>query len=260
MLHSKVRYVIVLLTVMMVVSVAGCGKKQEAQKEQDIANRIYKETEEEYANLMLEFMEDRWHKEFKIVDQYLPNDAELVKDREMLWITVEDPEGRIANVSSTKLDPYYFADTYMYTICGEELMSKLDIPRERIDTIRIYPYVRNIFKDNSFSYDDVIVDISPENVSFVYVLAKIPDEPSEINLMDLFYIYLQLSDLEYKDIEILAAFTEEPSGYDRVVRNWPVYSNGWLKEDFGDHCHGTLWSVGDDLTFKEFCSFLEEGK
>lgn len=202
-----------------------------------------KETDSEYINMMKAYMEEKYSTTFEIVDYILPKST-ISSGMELNVLVLRDSNGLTTNVRAKFGTPYHFYDDYVESCTAAKILSEIGFTNENIDALSLHVVVRNKSIET--------IDISPENVPSLTVVAKVADRPNDTNLQSLYEIYDQICALGYEDVYFLVGFVNNSSDFDAAVENYTVYGKSkWSDYNGAFFAYLSITSAG--LSFDEFC-------
>lgn len=237
MKRTKTLSVIAVLLLIMTV-ICGCGNDRHGART---------ESNDEYIRMMKAYMEDKYSASFEVVESSLPRSG--FSGMELNILVLRDSSGHLTNVRAKYGTPYQFYDDYDNVCAAAEIHSELEVSGEHIAAWKLYANIREFSPES--------IDISPENISSVTVLAKVTEPPSLNNLRSLYEIYGQICDMGYENVYFLTAFVEESSDFDAAVENYTVYGKSkW--SDYNGTFYGYLRVVDVGLSFDEFRYRIEQ--
>lgn len=206
-----------------------------------------KETDAEYINMMKDYMEEKYSTTFEIVDSILPKST-VSSGMELNVLVLRDSNGLTTNVRAKFGTPYHFYDDYVESCTAAKILSEIGFTNENIDALGLNVIVRNKSIET--------IDISPENVPSLTVVAKVAERPNDTNLQSLYEVYDKICALGYEDVYFLVGFVENSSDFDAAVENYTVYGKSkW--SDYNGEFFAYLRITSAGLSFDEFCSSVE---
>lgn len=200
--------------------------------------------EKKYANEMLNYLEEKYDKEFEIVRCILPQKTFNSEHLKNYLLVRELETGIFTEVYSLVSEPYVFYDYYISDIAvqkTEEIL--LHNNQNLINKSKLYFYMRN---------EDInSLDISTENISRVVLVININHSPDIKNMEQLYEIYNQLFSLEYENIFMIIGFTEENPIFDNYVKYYRIYGvKDW--QDYDGKVYATMDINETNLTYEQF--------
>ena len=183
------------------------------------------ETDEAYAELMLNYMEDKYDTSFQIVEQIFPESG-LNSGMLENVLVLKDPSGVTANAKARLGSPYDYYDDYV-NACGADLIQRsMDLTAlQQLGTARFYAVV------NSKRVSEI--DITPEGVASVTLVVNIPEPFSEEAMDQLYRVYEQICGAGYKTLYLIAWFTDGSPEFDQAVSNYRIYGKSDWKSYSG---------------------------
>lgn len=230
------------MAVLITLGVCGCMNNN------FLGNGARKESDAEYLKMMEDYMEEKYATSFDVVESILAESG-INSGMEINVLVLRDSAGRTTNVRAKFGTPYRFYDDYVQVRSAAEILSKLEVSKEHIEALGLYVVVRNKSIDS--------IDVSPENIPTLTVVAKVPEEPNDENLRALYEVYNGICSAGYKEVYFLAGFVKESSDFDAAVANYTVHGKSKWSDYNGDF-YAYLRTTSDGLSFEEFKSGVEK--
>ncbi len=213
-------------------AVCGCGNNGHGART---------ESDDEYIRMMKDYMQDKYSASFEVVESNLPRSG--FSGMELNILVLRDSSGHLTNVRAKYGTPYQFYDDYDNVCAAAEILSELEVTGEDIAAWKLYANIREFSQES--------IDISPENISSITVLAKVAEPPNIQNLQSLYEIYAQLCDMGYENVYFLTAFVAESRDFDAAVENYTVYGKSkW--SDYKGTFYAYLRTTEAGLSFDAF--------
>lgn len=208
-----------------------------------------KESNEEYAGMMLEYIENKYSKNFEVVEYNFPEEGFNTGHLQNTLVVKEKSSGAVTDVYATLAEPYLYYDHYVSDFASWEnqrLVSEKAL--EYSGSAKLYLYLRN--------EDANAPDASKENVSRVVLVVNINEKPNVQTMEKLYGAYNELFALDYEHIFMIVGFTESREAFDKYVQSYRVYGKKkW--EDLGGKVYATLTAQNAGLTFEAFQNLCE---
>ncbi len=236
------RKLLLLIAILLIIGMSGCISNY------SIGNSTRKESDAEYLEMMKKYMEDKYSTTFDTVEYILPSSG-VNTGMEINVLVLRDADGTITNVRAKFGTPYNYYDDYVKARTAAKILSEIDAPTDGIDEVGLYVTVKNITADT--------VDVSPENINSITVVAKVSEEPTEANMKALYDVYKELCDKGYGKVYFLVGFVADSSDFDAAVKNYNLHGKSKWSDYTGEffaHLHTT--STG--LSFEEFKASIEK--
>lgn len=241
---KKIRIISFLSSIaIMVTGVCGC-----------MSNKLYgtrtrKESNEEYAQMMLEYIENRYQRDFEIINYTFPEEGFNTAHQQNFLLVKETQRGVVTHVYSTLGSPYTYYDAYVSDLASWENRQLIDCSAiEGLGSAKLYLYLR---EENVSA-----PDISKENVSRVVLVANITQKPDAETLEKLYTVYRELFALDYEHIFLIAGFTEQSDVFDNYIRSYRVFGKKkWV--DYDGNVYATLTAQDAGLTSEAFQNLCE---
>lgn len=230
-----------LLTLIILIGVCGCMNTTKNN-----SNR--KESDSEYAELMKNYMEEKYGRSFEIVNCIFP---QMNTGSEMNVAILQDSEGIQCDVRAKIGTPYDYFDYYIESYTAAKLAVSLDNDISQIGEMRFFLTVDNEDIKN--------IDYSKDNVSSVTLVGKVEHFPQDEDFKSLYNIYGELIERGYTDIDILIGFVKQSEEFDLAVQNYRVYGKSKWEYYSGDF-YGYLTVKSAGLSLEEFKSCFETSR
>lgn len=235
------KFVVSLLLILIMIGVCGC-KKIDNNK-----SMLRKESDAEYIEMMKNYMEEKYGNSFEVVEHFLPEDASY-SGMELNVLVLRDSNGRTTDVRARVGTPYNYFDYYIESCTAAKILSEMNIFYECIEKIQFYV---TIFNDSLNE-----IDTTPGNIDTFTAVIKVPEEPNDINMKDLFELYQDICSLGYKNIRFLVGFVGESEGFDEAIENYRVHAKAdW--HDYSGDFYAFLCVRSEELSFDEFKNCIE---
>lgn len=203
-----------------------------------------KESNQEYAQMMLEHTEKKYGKTFEIIHEIFPEEGFNTNHLQSVVLLRQPQSNVITHVYATLGDPYTYYDAYVSDLASWENRHLVDCSKlDGVGTAKLYLYLR---EENANQ-----PDVSEDNVSRAVLLVNIPQTPNVETLEKLYSIYEELFALKYEYIFLVAGFTEQSGEFDNYVRSYRVYGKKDWK-DYNGKVYATLSAETAGLTFEAF--------
>lgn len=235
---------IVLLILITVTGVCGCMDRDKLYGAKERA-----ESNEEYAAMMLDYIEGKYQKNFEIVKFNFPEEGFNTEHLQSSLIVRETQSGIITDVYALLGAPYTYYDNYVADLASWNSRHLVDSTiLDGMGNVKMYLYLRN---ENIGA-----PDVSKENVSRVVLVVNINRKPDIESLEKLYVVYQQLFELDYEHRFLIVGFTEESEDFSNYVQAYRVYGKKkWV--DFEDTVYATLSAKDAGLTFAAFQDLCE---
>lgn len=229
------------LAVMIMIGACGCMKAND--------NYGRKENDQEYSELMLKYMEEKYNTTFQIVEYIFPK-AGINSGMKENVVVVEDPSGVTANVKARLGAPYSYYDDYVNACGADQIQHSLDLSQlQKLGNARLYAVV------NSKNMTDI--NITPEGVASITLVVNIPQQPTEHTMELLYDVYCQICNAGHQNIYLIAWFTDGSAEFDRAVDNYRIYGkSNW--QDYSGTVYAALKITTPGLSYQDFCAALTE--
>lgn len=235
---------LILVLILTVTGVCGCMNKNKLY-----GSKVRNESDKEYAQMMLEHIENKYGKNFEIVDYVFPEEGFNTDHLQNVLLVKDSETGVATHVYATLGSPYTYYDAYVSDLASSESFKLVDCSNvEDLGSTKLYLYLRNEDIDK--------IDISKENISRVVLLVNITQKPDEVTLKKLYDVYQDLFALDYEYIFLVASFTEQNECFDNYVNYYRVFG----KKDWADYdgkVYTTLSAQDAGLTFEAFKNLCE---
>lgn len=207
------------------------------------------ETDQEYAELMLQYMEETYDTTFQIVESIFPKAGFNTGMKENVLV-VEDSNGVIANAKARLGSPYKFYDDYLNSCAADQIQRSMDLENLlALGNARFYTVVKSKILSE--------INIAPEGVSSVTLVVNIPQQVTDEAMEQLYDVYCQICDAGYQTLYLIAWFTDGSAEFDQAVNNYRVYGKSDWK-----HYEGTVYAAlkitEPDLPYEVFRNTLIE--
>lgn len=236
------RLFLLLITTLIMIGVCGCMKKTE------LTNNTRKESDAEYVEMMKDYMEQKYTTSFDIVETVLPASG-INTGMEVNTLVLRDCDGCVTNVRAKFGTPYNFYDDYVQVRTAYEILSKMKVNTEIISALGLYATVRT----NSIES----IDTSPENVTSLTLVAKVPNDPEEASLQALYELYDEICSNGYSKVYFLVGFVKDSSDFDAAVENYSLHGKSkW--SDYKGEFYAYLRTTSVELSFEDFKNSVEK--
>lgn len=218
-------------------------------KEQLYGSKAREDNNEEYAQMMLGYIEQKYEREFEIVNYMFPEEGFNSTHLQNILLVREKQSGVMTHVYATQGEPYTYYDSYISDLASWKNSQLVDCSSlDDLGSAKLYLYLRN---------EDVnALDTSKENVSRVVLLVNITQKPDDETLKKLYEVYQDLYNLDYEYIFLAASFTEQNENFDNYVQFYRVFGKKkWV--DYDGKVYATLSAQDAGLTFEEFQNLCE---
>lgn len=237
---KRIKFVaLLLISAIGITSIGGCARFDAMKKRT--------EPDEQYAQLMLSHMEDRYKREFEIVSYRFPKETVVDEYAENILMLKDVQTGLTTHAYSYLGKPYDFYDSFASDYASYLVSSEVNTkPLKLHGTGRLYLYLRN---ENFES-----LDVSSKNVSRAVMVINIPQRPEEDNLMAIYQVYQSLQELDYEKKYLLVGFTEQSTKFTDFVNFYRVYGvKKW--SDYGwTYAKMSVKEAG--LSYEEFIALI----
>ena len=218
-------------------------------EEKMYGSKARKESDEVYAQMMLEYIEQKYEKNFEIVQYIFPQEGFNTNHLQNILLVKETETGVLTNVYAILGAPYTYYDHYVSDLASWKNSKLVDCAAlENLGSAKLYLYLRD---------EDVnVLDISGENVSRAVLMVNITQKPDEETLEKLYSVYQELFDLDYEYVFMVVGFTEQNENFDNYVQFYRVFG----KKDWGDYdgkVYAILSAQDAGLTFEAFQDLCE---
>lgn len=201
------------------------------------------ENHQEYAKLMLEYMEQKYATEFTVVEEIFPEAGFNTGMRENILV-VADSNGVTANVRARLATPTNCYDDYVNACGANRIQSNLNLEGlQTLGNARLYAVV------NTKRLSEL--NISPEGVASVTLVVHIPQQFREDAMEQLYDAYCQICDAGYQNLYLIAWFTDGAAEFDRAVDNYRVYGKSSWK-DYSATVYAALKVTTPGLSYEDF--------
>lgn len=210
-----------------------------------------KEANQEYAELMLQYMEEKYETSFRIVEYIFPEGGINSGMRENVLV-VEDSNGVIANAKARMSTPYSYYDDYV-DACGATLIcNQLDLSGlQALGNAELYAVVK--------SKTVADIDVTPVGVTSVTLVANIPQHVSADAMTQLYDAYYRICDAGYAKVYVIAWFTDGSAEFDQAVDNYRVYGKAsW--QNYTGTVYAALKVSDTKLSYEDFQGLLIENE
>lgn len=218
-------------------------------------NKVYsvrKESDAQYADLMLNYIVDKCKKNFNVVETYFPeegfNTSMLINT-----LVVQDVEtGMLVNVYALLGEPYDFYDNYATSLASFMLKDRIDTSEiDAFATAKLYVYLKEEDINN--------LDISDANISKTTLVINVTAEPSEAVFESLYEVYNELCAIESNFTRMLVGFTEEAEVFQKYTNNFDFYGDrSW--ENYDGQVYAKMKITDKGLSYEEFVEQCESCK
>ena len=228
-----------IMALLVVIGVCGCMDNSKLY-----GTKTRKESDQEYAQMMLRHLEKKYNKDFEIIQYIFPEEGFNTNHVESFLTVREMQSGTVTNMYATLGDPYTYYDNYVSDYASWINRKMVDCTAlDGLGTTKLYLYLRELEVNEP--------DISKENVSRVVLLVNITRKPDTETLEKLYGVYQELFSLDYEYIFLVAAFTEHSENFDNYVQSYRVFGKkNW--EDYEGEIYATLSVKEAGLTFDAF--------
>lgn len=232
---KKIRAIsIFLLITIIITGVCGCMKANSNK-----SNRH--ETDQEYIQVMQNYIQEKYSVSFDVVEQILPQDGINTALKENVLV-VQDTNGVIANVKARLGTPYDFYDDYVEARTAAEIQKEIDISVPS-GNAKIYVVVNDEDLEN--------VDTSAKNIASLTFVSMITGNPNDDALERLYEIYEALQKKGYANVYFLVGFTDGSAEFKKAVENYMIYGKSkWT--DYSGEVFAELYVTDGDLSFDAF--------
>ena len=207
-----------------------------------LSNR--KESDVEYSNLMLDYIKNKYSKDFVVVETLFPKEGFNTSMKVNTLVVKEVETEIIVNVHAALEKPYNFYDNYADSLAGYLLRSKVDSSFiEEKHKSKLYVYL----KDKNI--DDI--DISDRNISKATFVININAKPNEDTLKKLFMVYEELCKIECSYVFMIVGFTQEEDVLTKYVNNFSYYGDKYW-EDYSNNVYATMNVSEKGINYTEF--------
>lgn len=239
---NKVRKILVLLlTLIMLIGVCGCMNTSKK------SNLNRKESDSEYAELMKDYMEEKYGRSFKEISYIFPEGG-INTEMKLNVVTLEDASGVRCNVKARLGTPYKYFDDYVESYSAAQLESSLEHKISNIGEARTYLTVSDIDIDK--------IDYSNNNVLSLTLVAGIEHSPTDDDFQKLFDIYKELEDKGYSNLFFIVGFVKESEEFKLAIDNYQIYGKAnW--NDYDGEFYGYLTVKTAGLSLDEFKNCFE---
>lgn len=208
-----------------------------------------KETDQQYAELMLKYMEEKHGTTFQAVEYIFP-EAGINSGMQENVLVVEDSGGVTANVKARLSTPYSYYDDYVDACGADRIQRSLDLSGlQALGSARLYAVV------NSKSATDI--SIAPGDVVSVTLVVNIPGEVTEEAVKQLYDAYCQICSAGYQKLYLIAWFTDGSAEFDQAVNNYRVYGKSSWKNYTGT-VYAAMKVTTPNLSYEDFRNALTE--
>lgn len=208
-----------------------------------------KETDQQYAQLMLTHMEEKYGTTFQIVETIFPEAGINSGMRENVTV-LRDSNGVTANVKARLSTPYSYYDDYVDACGAERIQQSLDFSSlQELGNARLYAVV------DSRTLADIRTE--PAHVTSVTLVVNIPGQVTEEALERLYNAYCSICDAGYRKLYVIAWFTDGAAEFDQAVENYRVYGKASWK-NYTATVYASLKVTTPGLSFREFRDTLIE--
>lgn len=233
-----------ILVALLMIGVCGCMNNNQLY-----GTKTRKESNEEYAQMMLGYIEKKYATDFEIINYIFPEEGFNTNSLQSILLVKETQRGIITHVYATLGSPYIYYDAYVSDLASWENRQLVDCSAlDGLGSAKLYFYLRD---------EDVnALDISKENVSRVVLLVNITQKPDTEILKKLYAVYQELFTLDYEYVFLVAGFTEQSADFDNFVQSYRVFGKKkWV--DYGGNVYATLTAQDAGLTFEAFQNLCE---
>jgi len=212
-------------------------------------NKLYgsktrSENDQEYAQMMLKYIEGKYNKDFEIIEYIFPEEGFNTDHLQNFLLVKETQSGVITHVYSMQGEPYTYYDEYVSDLISfnnRQLVNCTSL--NGLGSEKLYFYLRNEDLNSP--------DYSKENVSKVVLVVNITRKPETDTMEKLYEVYKNLFTLDYENVFLVVAFTEENKNFDDYVQYYRVLGKkDWV--DYNGKVYATLSVTEADLTFNAF--------
>lgn len=211
--------------------------------------KIRKESDEEYAQMMLAYIKNKYERDFEIINYIFPEEGFNTNHLQSFLLVKETQSGVVTHVYATLGSPYIYYDTFVSDLASWKNRQLVDCSAiDGLGSSKLYLYLKN---------EDVnILDISEENISRVVLIVNIRRKPDTETLRKLYEVYQNLFALDYEYIFLVVGFTERSEIFDDYVQSYRVYGKKkWV--DYNGNVYATLSAQDAGLTFEAFQNLCE---
>ena len=237
------KILVLLLTLIILIGVCGCMNTTKNN-----SNR--KESDSKYAELMKNYMEEKYGRSFEIVES-LFYEGKSSSGMEKNILVMKDSEGVYCNVQARVGTPYDFFDGYVASYTAAKLESTLENDISQIEKARIYVALENMNFEK--------IDYSANNVSSLTLVGSFSHLPKDEDYQALYNIYEELGRKGYNKIYFLVGFVKQSEDFDLAVQNYRVYGKSEWEHYNGDF-YGYLTVKTGGLSFEDFKACFETSK
>ena len=232
---KKIRAISILILIMITITgVCGC-----MNRDSNKSNR--QEADQEYIELMQNYIQDKYSITVDVVEQILPQDGVNTALKENVLV-VRDSNGVISNVKARLSTPYDFYDDYVESCTATSIEKELGISIPS-GNAKIYVVPNNL--------DIARIDTSATNIASLTFVCTITCNRDNNTLERLYEIYNKIQKKGYENIYFLVGFTDGSVEFEKAVENYLVHGKSEWKDYSGEVC-AELYVTEKDLSFDQF--------
>lgn len=218
-----------ILAMIVMMGICGCAGDHNSNR---------KETDQEYALLMQDYIEEKYAITVDIVEQIVPQEGFNTGLEEHILV-VRDENGVIANIKARLSTPYDYYDDYIESCTAASIQKELGI---------------NVSSDNAKIYvalNAKEVDTSAANIASLIFVSMVDGSPDDSTLNRLYEIYHSIQQKRYDNVSFLVGFTDGSAEFDKAVENYMVHGQSEWK-DYSGEVFAELYVTDMNLSFDEF--------
>ena len=210
-------------------------------------NGTRKESDQDYISLMQQYLQEKYARQFKIIEFNFPKDGINAGLEENVAV-FKDDNGIIVNVRANLSSPYCYWDDYIAAYTAWELEKEILLTAlDSVGSAKFYAVLR------SEEIDDI--NTSPKNISNLSLVVNIRQKPSADVLEILYHLYVEVCDRGYTNIHVIVGFTDGSAIFDTVVGNYRFYrKSDWT--EYAGTAYASLHVQDTGLSVEEFKSHL----
>ena len=208
-----------------------------------------KESNEEYAQMMLGYIEKKYATDFEIVNYIFPQEGFNTEHLQSVLLVKNTQNGVVSHVYATLGSPYTYYDDYVSDLASWQNRQLVDCSAlDGLGSAKLYLYLRD--------EDMNAPNIFKENVSRVVLLVNVTQKPDTETMEKLYSVYQELFALDYDYIFLAIGFTEQSEDFDKYVQFYRVFGKkNWA--DYNGNVYATLSAQDAGLTFEAFQNLCE---